>query len=59
MKVLDTIYESYKKLFITNESMKSLNNIIVPPFAINTPWKKKKVDGMITLVFMIVKENLI
>jgi len=41
MKVLDTIYQSYKKLFITNESMKSLNNIIVPPFAINTPWKKE------------------
>lgn len=41
MRVLDTIYENYKKLFITNEAMKSLNTIIVPPFAINTPWKKE------------------
>ena len=41
MKVLDTIYDNYKKIFIDNESMKTLNNDIVPPFSIKEKSNKK------------------
>ena len=41
MKVLDVIYNNYKKIFIDNESMKTLNNIIVPPFSIKEKTSKE------------------
>lgn len=41
MKVLDTIYSNYKEIFIDNESMKTLNNNIVPPFSIKEKSSKK------------------